>query len=264
MSESLVRALSGIVYICILVGAMFLSEISFIAVFLLLMTIAVFEFANIVKLNSKYTTLIVLCTIIGLFIVPKQQIKFLPLMSIPFHLWLTYLLFFRKKINYQLFFQKKTHLFGYIILPYLAIIQLVYFNGTYQPKLLLSYFILIWTNDTFAYICGRKFGKRKLFETISPKKTIEGFAGGIIAAILVGTILHSSIVSDFFSYLIWGIIALCIGIFGTIGDLIESKYKRQEQIKDSGKILPGHGGILDRMDSIIFIAPFILLIYYFI
>ncbi|WP_372474622.1 phosphatidate cytidylyltransferase [Capnocytophaga sp. ARDL2] len=263
MSESLTRALSGSVYILLLVGAMFISEIVFKAVFLALMTIATYEFANIVKLNPNYILLAVFFAVIPTFLLEDDIIQFIPLLCIPFLLLLTYFLFARKSFNYQSFYQKKFHLFGYVIFPFLAIIQLSYFNGEFQPKLLLAYFILIWTNDTFAYICGRKFGKRKLFETISPKKTIEGFVGGVLVAILVSSILRSTMVSEFFTYFIWVIIALSIGVFGTIGDLIESKYKRQEGIKDSGKILPGHGGILDRMDSILFIAPFILLIYYF-
>jgi phosphatidate cytidylyltransferase len=123
----------------------------------------------------------------------------------------------------------------------------------------ISIFILIWTNDTFAYIIGKKWGKNKLFERISPKKTIEGFAGGVLFCILASIIL--SLFFNFFSLGIWISSAIFVGVFGTIGDLIESKFKREANVKDSGNIMPGHGGILDRLDSIIFVAPFLYIIF---
>lgn len=119
---------------------------------------------------------------------------------------------------------------------------------------------MIWCNDTFAYICGKLFGKHKLYEKISPKKTIEGFIGGLlftqIAAFVIFRYMEIGASLTF-----WMCTALGISIIGTIGDLIESKYKRQAGVKDSGSIMPGHGGILDRFDSILFAAPFIFLIY---
>jgi phosphatidate cytidylyltransferase len=134
-------------------------------------------------------------------------------------------------------------------------------NG-YNPKILISIFILIWTNDSFAYIVGKSIGKTKLFERISPKKTIEGFIGGVAFAVLA-----SYLISKYYIQIaegkvfIWIIIALIVGIFGTIGDLIESKFKRFAGVKDSGKIMPGHGGVLDRLDSVIFVAPIVFLFY---
>ena len=136
----------------------------------------------------------------------------------------------------------------------------------YNPKIIIGLFILIWTNDTFAYIVGKSMGKHKLFERISPKKTIEGFLGGILFAVFAGYLISKLYIkaSPKFSeksILIWCIIALIVGIIGTIGDLIESKFKRIAGVKDSGKIMPGHGGILDRLDSVIFVAPFVFLFY---
>ena len=109
---------------------------------------------------------------------------------------------------------------------------------------------------------GKSIGKHKLFERISPKKTIEGFLGGIGFALIA-----SYFISKYFLMLpekntyIWLIIAAIVGIFGTIGDLVESKFKRISEKKDSGNIMPGHGGILDRLDSVIFVAPIIFLFY---
>ena len=118
---------------------------------------------------------------------------------------------------------------------------------------------MIWCNDTFAYLVGKLIGKHKLLERVSPKKTIEGFIGGIVF-----TILASVIISQFYTFFnvtLWIITGLIISVFGTLGDLVESKFKREAGIKDSGNIMPGHGGILDRLDSIIFVIPFLYTLY---
>ncbi|MEY3499931.1 MAG: hypothetical protein RL308_1600, partial [Bacteroidota bacterium] len=161
---------------------------------------------------------------------------------------------------------KYLYLLGYIILPFIFITKISFGVIDYNPKIIIGLFILIWTNDTFAYIVGKSIGRTKLFERISPKKTVEGFFGGIIFAIIAGYLISkyyikaSAQFSDK-SILIWTIIAVIVGIIGTIGDLIESKFKRIAGVKDSGKIMPGHGGILDRLDSVIFVAPFVFLFY---
>ena len=133
-------------------------------------------------------------------------------------------------------------------------------GNRYNEKILITIFICIWTNDTFAYLVGKNFGKRKLFPSVSPKKTIEGFVGGMIFTIICSLILSKYYIETKNIY-IWIIIAIIVSIFSTLGDLIESKLKRVAQIKDSGNIMPGHGGILDRLDSIIFVVPFINLFY---
>ena len=109
-------------------------------------------------------------------------------------------------------------------------------------------------------------GKHKLFERVSPKKTIEGFLGGAVFAAFAGFLISKLYIQpnpafSSKSILIWTIIALIVSVFGTIGDLIESKFKRIAGVKDSGSIMPGHGGILDRLDSVIFVAPIIFLFY---
>ena len=113
-------------------------------------------------------------------------------------------------------------------------------------------FIIIWTNDTFAYLSGLAFGKHKLFERISPKKTWEGFFGGLIIALVFGYFLHRFISE--ISLIQWLILTGIIVISSVIGDLVESLFKRTAGIKDSGNIMPGHGGMLDRIDSLLFVA----------
>lgn len=146
----------------------------------------------------------------------------------------------------------------YITSSFVFIYLIANFKGFYDPSIILGCFILIWVNDSFAYIVGKSFGKQKLFYSISPHKTVEGFLGGLLFCCI-----SASIVSRYVDLTLttpnWLIIAIIVSVFGTLGDLIESKLKRESNVKDSGKIIPGHGGILDRLDSIIFASPYIYL-----
>ncbi len=126
-------------------------------------------------------------------------------------------------------------------------------EGDYLPWNVLYLFFFIWASDTGAYFSGRAFGKHKLFERISPNKTIEGFLGGLIASALVGIAAHHFLGG--ISMTSWMCIGAFVSITSTLGDLFESMLKRQSDIKDSGNILPGHGGILDRFDSTFISAP---------
>lgn len=154
---------------------------------------------------------------------------------------------------------KYVYLIGYLILPFVLITKIPFVENSYNPNIILSIFILIWVNDTFAFLVGKTFGKHKLFEKVSPKKTIEGFVGGFIFSIVAGIILAQFLMLQ--SYIHWIFIAVLASVFGTLGDLVESKFKRIANVKDSGNIMPGHGGVLDRLDSIIFVAPIVFLFY---
>jgi phosphatidate cytidylyltransferase len=145
---------------------------------------------------------------------------------------------------------------AYVSIPFAMLIFLMnpLVTGD-QPHwhLLFSFFFILWSNDTFAYLVGITMGKHKFSEKISPKKTWEGVIGGILFGLLA-----AFIISIFFKELTlwqWLLAALSINISGIFGDLSESLLKRHFQVKDSGNIFPGHGGILDRFDSVIFAAP---------
>lgn len=133
-------------------------------------------------------------------------------------------------------------------------------QNIYKPFLALNLFVLIWCSDTFAYLCGKAFGKHKLFEKISPKKTVEGFVGAILL-----TVAFSFLLSYWFKipFKINVLVALVSVVFGTLGDLVESQLKREYGLKDSGNIIPGHGGILDRFDAFLIALPFTSACYYF-
>lgn len=141
----------------------------------------------------------------------------------------------------------------YVVLPFMSFFSLGFLVGAYDYRLPLGFMLILWGNDTGAYLVGRFFGKRLLFERISPKKTWEGLIGGILLAWVVSVIL-----AHYFGVLgVWNWIgmALLVSIFGTFGDLVESMLKRSRQVKDSGAILPGHGGLLDRFDGLLLAAP---------
>ncbi|WP_062048763.1 phosphatidate cytidylyltransferase [Bacillus sp. JCM 19034] len=127
--------------------------------------------------------------------------------------------------------------------------------------MILVFFVLliIWTTDSVAYFVGRSLGKHKLWPDISPKKTIEGSIGGVVGAIVIGTIFYV-FYPIFPNYVITIIIILITSIFGQLGDLVESALKRHYAVKDSGNVLPGHGGILDRFDSLIYVMPILHLL----
>ena len=260
MNEVVKRTLSGIVYIILLVGAILYSVETFLLLFAVFFITAVIEFCKLYQINKIYGLLLSVAIAVSLFFLNNHPYNSALLCVVPFSIFLMIDLFQNQSKKQQPLFKKLIHLIGYVTLPFLIITQLPYLNGNYSPFLLLSIFIMIWCNDTFAYICGRLLGKHKLYEKISPKKTIEGFIGGLLFTQLAAFIIYKTS-SLQISLITWLLIALGISVLGTVGDLIESKYKRQAGVKDSGNIMPGHGGILDRFDSILFAAPFLFLIY---
>ncbi|MBN2611529.1 MAG: phosphatidate cytidylyltransferase [Bacteroidales bacterium] len=144
----------------------------------------------------------------------------------------------------------------YVALPLTLFNHLAFYdNGNYTFEIILGFFILLWVNDTAAYVFGMLFGKHRLFERISPKKSWEGFAGGTLATLTFAFFLN--LCFDILTRTDWLVIGALIAVAGVYGDLVESMFKRSANIKDSGKILPGHGGMLDRIDSVLLSSPLV-------
>jgi phosphatidate cytidylyltransferase len=288
MNETLKRALSGAVYIVLLLTSILFSTESFIILFGVFLVIATYEFCNLANINKIFSLLFVSLFYSTVALISfyknetenyinkflKEDIKFTINIDQLNTILLIITLLISVKCIVFLFDDTQTisraskyiYLLGYITLPFIFITKISFGVKDYNPKIIIGLFILIWTNDTFAYLVGKSIGKHKLFERISPKKTIEGFLGGVVFACFAGFLISKLYIkpnpnfSDR-SILIWTIIALIVGVFGTIGDLIESKFKRIAGVKDSGTIMPGHGGVLDRLDSVIFVAPIVFLFY---
>lgn len=265
-SESLTRSISGSIYIALLVGSTYFSETSFFIIFGIFLFIVSDEYCKLTKL-TKYSKAIPLFNVLIFNIfcfanVPKMVVYITLAISIITLLYGIYFLFKKSKEKLNLF-QKNFFNLGYILFPFIFLVKTPFLMEKFTPLSIIGVFILIWFNDTFAYLVGKNFGRNKLFESVSPKKTIEGFIGGLFFTIIFAFILSFSF--KFFTFENWIIIGFLVSFFGTIGDLLESKLKRIAKIKDSGNIMPGHGGLLDRLDSIIFVAPVVylyLILYY--
>ena len=289
MNETLKRSISGAIYIVLLLASILFSTESFFILFGIFLLIAISEFCNLTQVNKVlpliaaflvYTTITLIShyntlttTTINDYLgtnieitVNIEQLNIILLATTLVVSVKCILFLFYDSVQKISTSSKYLYLFGYITLPFVFITKISFGIKDYNRKIIIGLFLLIWTNDTFAYIVGKSIGKHKLLERISPKKTIEGFLGGLIFAIFAGYLISKYYISpkpEFSqqSILIWTSIAAIVGIFGTIGDLIESKFKRIAGVKDSGNIMPGHGGVLDRLDSVIFVAPIIFLFY---
>ncbi|MBN1253310.1 MAG: phosphatidate cytidylyltransferase [Bacteroidales bacterium] len=264
------RVITAIIFAIILIGGVFWNPISFFLVFLTVVIVGIYEFFKLsVKGGIKPQIIpgILLGIVIYLsnFLVASSYCEqkiftaYIPLMILIIINEL-----YREKA--KPFTNIAFTIFGafYVAVPFGLLSYFVFepiFSENYMPYILLGYFFLIWSSDSGAYIVGSLIGKHKLFERISPKKTWEGFFGGAAFSLLAAYIL--SLFIKQVSLVDWIVISLLTVVFGTFGDLVESLLKRMVDVKDSGHILPGHGGILDRFDSILISAPiiFIYLLY---
>lgn len=260
MTENVTRAVSGAVYIALLIFCTLFSPITFHILFTVFMCLSIYEFSKMTQYKLYYLFAIGGILISILFFLsqlPPNNLIYLALGCFVYNILLLLNLF--KNISFHKYHKKHSHFLLYITLPFILLLSLPKFINPAKYELVLAIFIMIWCNDTFAYLIGKSIGKHKLLERVSPKKTIEGLIGGIVF-----TILASIIISQFYTFFnvtLWIISALIISIFGTLGDLVESKFKREAGVKDSGNIMPGHGGILDRLDSVIFVIPFLYILY---
>ncbi len=189
----------------------------------------------------------------GLISLPENQYIWLCIFSIP--VFMAFLIELLGK-EMQQFSRVSVVALGiaYLVLPVTLVCDLVLNKTGFHPNIIMGLLCLIWINDTGAYFAGSAFGKTKLYESISPGKTWEGSIGGALTTIAIAW-LFPKIFGEFTS-LQWMILGVIAMIFGTLGDLTESMLKRNHDVKDSGTLMPGHGGILDRFDAFIFLIPF--------
>jgi len=271
LKNLITRTLAGAVFVVLIIGSILWHPFAVLAVFFFFNIIGLWEYARLFN-NKGYqipaSSLIVLGSliylIIGLFanslIASKTILIILPLILIFF---ISSLFYSSKKVFEELGLKILGIL--YISIPF-GLFNIVENMGLVgqaknEPLFLIMFFVIVWANDTFAYLVGSAFGKHRLFERISPKKSWEGSIGGAIASIiLAGLFGYYFNVLDSMS---WISLALVIVISATLGDLVESHLKRQTGVKDSGNIMPGHGGVLDRFDAAIFAIPFYVSILYF-
>jgi phosphatidate cytidylyltransferase len=129
-------------------------------------------------------------------------------------------------------------------------------SGYYEWSLPVGYFLILWANDTGAYFIGKKFGKNKLYQQVSPNKTWEGLIGGVLLAVAVAILISQYFTVTDMQH--WIVVGLIVGVFGNLGDLFESHLKRNYHVKDSGSIIPGHGGVLDRFDGLLISLPVVI------
>jgi phosphatidate cytidylyltransferase len=260
------RTITGLTYVIIISSCIILHPFAFASVFAVITVIALTEFYNITQLNHtklwRYTGILAgLILFIANFLYASGYIQMKYIIALAL---IIFLLFFIGFVNQKGNILSDTSItfLGLLYIPVpLSMLAYLCYPGEniteYRFDLLLGYLILLWLFDTGAYIIGSLIGKHKLMEKISPAKTWEGLIGGIIIAIGIAFIL--SLVFDIVTRTDWVVISIITVITGTLGDLFESGIKRNASIKDSGSILPGHGGILDRIDSVLLSVPFVSL-----
>lgn len=269
MSNLVIRSITGTLFVLMMVAGILWNVWSYIALFSLITLLGLWEFYSLTGLKEKGIQklpgmalgIILLTACSGKYFLSTKNILSFPGIEYIILLFPLYLIYELFKKDSQLTIFSPT-LFGilFIVFPFCYII--LYFStiSNYASEnnawIILGYFILMWSNDTFAYLVGRSLGKRKLFEKVSPKKTWEGAVGGLLCSQLIAAYISTQITTLTIGH--WLGLALIVSVFGTLGDLVESKFKRSLDVKDSGTILPGHGGILDRFDGVIISAPFVI------
>lgn len=257
------RTITGLLGAAGIITGICLSEWTYFAIFFIICLFSLLEFYKLVGMDG-FVPQKTFGTICGIFIfclsffieqhrVPtKYYIIIFPLVSF------VYLIKLYKKFERKPFTNIAFNFLGifYVAVPFSLLNIAVFQNGIYNYQIIFGCLFILWASDTGAYFAGTFFGKRKLFERISPKKSWEGFIGGAVLALIftygISYYFHSLTFSK------WLIVALIIIIGGTFGDLVESLLKRSMEIKDSSDSLPGHGGFLDRFDGLLISAPFIV------
>lgn len=255
------RVLTALVAIPLLVGALYYSEWGYFVVFAGVALLCQREFYILVKQDGNPVQTALAYAMSGLLLlitfgISTELLDGIELVALA---PLTSLIFIAKlyKKDEKPFTNIGLVLLGviYTTLPFALLNLAVFPKGSYAWQVPVGILLLLWASDSGAYFAGRSMGRRKLFERVSPKKTWEGFAGGLVASALA-----SAVLGQYFTVLsggMWAAIMVIIVVAGTYGDLTESLFKRSLAIKDSGSLLPGHGGFLDRFDGLLIALPFI-------
>jgi len=242
------RSTTGLVFLVVMIFGLLTSPLSELILFAVITLVASYEYARITRVAPSvlYSSIAVLSLILS--VLPSSTPALLTLAVAC--LGVTLLPYGTSPYSYGRGIALRA--LGLVLIPTAFALLRHCSQEDVTGNLILFFFIFLWTNDTMAYVTGRVFGKHKLWPRISPGKTIEGFVGGVIWASLIGLIFHSYI--NMGSAEAVGLAAL-VGLGGTIGDLMESSFKRRAGVKDSGNFMPGHGGMLDRFDGVMIAAP---------
>lgn len=259
------RTVFGALFVGTIASSILVSPWLFLGVFLLVSSLAIGEFHKVINHSGHIEVMvgpaIVANCILFLVFFSKHLSELIPFNLIPLYGLFIILVLISELFRHR---HRPLHNWAYfflgqvmISLPFALLSNILFFKGSWNPYLLLAIFVIIWVNDSFAYLIGSAFGKHRLFERISPKKSWEGFIGGAVASLIV-----SYAFSFFSTDLVWWqwlIFSVLVVVFGTFGDLMESLMKRSVGVKDSGRFIPGHGGLLDRFDSMLLAVPVIYL-----
>jgi phosphatidate cytidylyltransferase len=256
------RIAFGIIYLVIIIGSLFMGKFTFGFVFLLINLIALYEFYALSRSTGAYPPVVPSlitggATFILAFLVSAGMAEpGLLLLIIPFIILIFILALFSDKPDVMRNTAISFMGIVYVSIP-LSILNFLAFpygnTSGYTYRIILGIMTLVWINDTGAYLVGMSIGRHRLFERISPKKSWEGAIGGAVLTLICAFWLH--LIMGALGRTDWLILALIVSVFGVFGDLTESLFKRSVGQKDSGKIIPGHGGLLDRIDSILFVMP---------
>jgi phosphatidate cytidylyltransferase len=262
-SNLIQRIASALVGAPVILAAMYFEPVTFFMLVLVLTVFTQYEFYKLLGMSGSlplkiYGTFCGAMLVSITFFVETFKTSFESYYLIVPLLTLTFFIKLYKKKDPRPFENLGYTFLGtiYVAIPFALFCELAFLKQVFQPLLPIGVLVILWINDSGAYFSGRFLGKRKLFERISPKKTWEGFFGGALFAIL-GAFLYARYTQSL-SPIEWVIIAIIIVITGTLGDLVESLFKRSIDIKDSGSLIPGHGGFLDRFDGLLLSMPFIV------
>lgn len=267
MKKLITRTITGIVLVLVMLTAILASQYSFALLFLVILTVSISEFINLyrqseVQPNKVFAYSVSIILFVVSFLIAKGIIEIKYFFGLlPFFLMIMAAELYRKKDKAVENIAVTIFSIIYLAIPlslinFLVFPEILLSGKAYSPKLLIALFSLIWIYDSGAYLVGVSIGRHRLFERISPKKSWEGAIGGTLIAITASYFISGFIPE--IKLLHWIAISILTVVSSTFGDLTESMFKRYFGIKDSGNILPGHGGVLDRFDSLFFAAPVIV------